>query len=301
MQGNPETAILAAFVADALSLGVHWVYDTAAIEARYGRVTELLSPELAPYHRGKQAGELTHYGDQMLLLLRHVAGNRAFEAEGFAREWRDAMNGYGGYIDSATRQTLANLQSGRPLTRAGSASDDLAGASRLAPLLAVYASRPEEFVRTAREQAALTHASPLVSAAAESLARSCMHVLGGLAPAVALEQAARESSDFTVPDLIRRGLAASGQDSLAAVKAFGQSCGTLSGLPGAVQIVARHGDDLALALEENVMAGGDSSARGMFIATLLGCRPGVSVPEKWLSGLRCRDEVLTLLAGAGPE
>jgi ADP-ribosylglycohydrolase len=295
MHGNPRTAILAAFVADSLALGVHWVYDTDAIAARYGRVTTLLAPELAAYHRGKQAGDLTHYGDQMLLLLRHVAGNNGFDASLFGRQWRDAMQGYGGYVDQATRQTLANLQAGRPVADAGSSSGDLSGAARLSPLLQVYARQPDSLVRTAREQAMLTHNSPLVLAAAELLTRSCLEVLEGAEPVEALEQAAARSTDFLLPDLVRQGVAAGGEDSLGAVKRFGQSCAAQSGLPAAVQIIARHGGDLVAALEENVMAGGDSSARGMFIATLLGCRPGATIPEAWLQGLRCRDELESML------
>jgi ADP-ribosylglycohydrolase len=295
MSGNPKTAILAAFVADSLALGVHWVYDTGVIAARHGRVNSLLRPELAPYHRGKEAGDLTHYGDQMLMLLRHVAANGAFDAQAFSSEWRAGMASYSGYMDQASRQTLAGLDRGVPALDAGSSSDDLSGAARLAPLLAVYATRPEALVQTAGLQARLTHNSPLVLASAEVLAKSCILALQGMAPVAALEQAAQESRDFTVPDLVRRGLAARGMDSQAAVKSFGQSCSTTSGLPGAVQIVARHGQDLATALVENVMAGGDSAARGMFVATLLGSMPGAVIPEEWLHGLRCRDEALALL------
>ena len=111
--------------------------------------------------------------------------------------------------------------------------------------------------------------------------------------------AAGESGDPATADLVRRGLAARDMDSLGAVKGFGQSCAAHAGLPGAAQIVARHGGNLEEALVENVMAGGDSAARGMFIATLLGCRPGASVPVRWLDALRCRGEVLGLLDRAG--
>ncbi|NLW81167.1 MAG: ADP-ribosylglycohydrolase family protein [Desulfovibrionales bacterium] len=293
MHGNPRNAILAAFAADSLALGVHWVYDTDAIARRYGRVTSVVKPELAPFHQGREAGDLTHYGDQMLLLLRHVAGAGGFDPEGFAAAWRDSMRSYAGYLDQASRQTLAALDSGRPPLQAGSASSDLSGAARMAPLL-ILALEPEALAGAARLQAQLTHSSPLVLAAAELLARACPLVMAGAQPDAALEQAARETGDLTVADLVRRGLAARDQDVVTAVRAFGQSCAAMSALPGAVQIVARHGGDLRLALEENVMAGGDSAARGMFVATLLGCRPGASIPAEWLGGLRCRDEVLGL-------
>lgn len=300
MQGNPKTAILAAFVADSLALGVHWVYDTAAIAARYGRVQFLLRPELAPYHRGKEAGELTHYGDQMLMLLRHVADNGAFDAPSFSLQWREGMGSYTGYLDQASKQTLANLDGGAAVLDAGSRSDDLSGAARLAPLLAAYADKPRALAQAAGLQARLTHNSPLVPATAELLAKACLLALQGLEPVAALEQAAGASSDFNVSDLVRRGLAARDMGSMEAVKSFGQSCSTMAGLPGAVQIVARHGQNLAAALEENVMAGGDSAARGMFIATLLGSGPGAAIPGKWLQSLRCREEVQDLLARIAP-
>jgi ADP-ribosylglycohydrolase len=57
-----------AFVADALSLGVHWVYNTGVIDKKFGRVERYYDP-LTSYHKGKQAGDFTHYGDQMLVLL----------------------------------------------------------------------------------------------------------------------------------------------------------------------------------------------------------------------------------------
>jgi len=296
MQGELKTAILAAFTADSLALGVHWVYDTAAIAGRYGRVRSLLPPELAPYHRGKMAGDLTHYGDQMLMLLRHVAAHGDFDAQSFSSQWWESMGSYGGYLDQASRQTLANLERGVPFQEAGSVSDDFSGAARLAPLLAAYATEPRALVQAAVLQARLTHNSPLVLAAADLLAKACLFVQQGVEPVAALERTADASNEFTLSDLVRRGLAAHDMDSLEAVKSFGQSCSIMAGLPGAVQIVARHGRDLATALEENVMAGGDSAARGMFIATLLGSGPGVAVPEEWLQGLRCRDEVQELLA-----
>ena len=76
MQDNRKAAILAAFAADALALGVHWIYNTHVIDRKYGRVEDLLAPQLAKFHAGKRRGDFTHYGDQMLLLLETVAGDR---------------------------------------------------------------------------------------------------------------------------------------------------------------------------------------------------------------------------------
>ena len=295
MRKSIDNAIIAAFAADALSLGVHWVYDTEAIAARYGRIENFVTPELAPYHQGKKAGQLTHYGDQMLLLLEHVSDVGAFQADSFSRSWQEMMRTYSGYLDQASKTTLTRLDRGLLPREAASSSDDLSGAARLAPLLAVYAHQPEQLAQAAMNQARLTHSSLVILATAELLARSCTVVLQGVEPIDALTHAARNVSDITVADMVRRGIAAKDENSVTAIKNFGQSCSVLGALPSAVQLVARHGCDLRTALVENVMAGGDSAARGMFVATLIAAQPNVEIPQEWLERLRCLNEVKKLL------
>ena len=63
-----KAAVIGAFVADALSLGVHWVYNTDVIDKKLGRVEHYYDP-MTSYHTGKKAGDFTHYGDQMMVLL----------------------------------------------------------------------------------------------------------------------------------------------------------------------------------------------------------------------------------------
>ncbi len=66
MNQKIKQVIMASFLADALSLGVHWVYDTNEIKKKYGRLEQMVKPEIAPYHSFKEKGEFTHYGDQMM-------------------------------------------------------------------------------------------------------------------------------------------------------------------------------------------------------------------------------------------
>ena len=58
------------FCADALSLGLHWIYDTKELAQKHGRVNEYKAPGPDSYHPNKQAGEQGHVGDQALCLLR---------------------------------------------------------------------------------------------------------------------------------------------------------------------------------------------------------------------------------------
>ena len=58
------------------------------------------------------------------------------------------------------------------------------------------------------------------------------------------------------------------------IKQFGQMCGIAAALPGALHLVLKYPDDLRTALVENVMAGGDSAARGMVVGMMLGAPSG---------------------------
>ena len=91
MEQQIKNAIKAAFVADALSLGAHWEYDTAKIQEKFGRIAHMTAPQLVPYHKGKKAGDFTHYGDQMLVLLESVSRQSKFSLQDFGDQWQTVM------------------------------------------------------------------------------------------------------------------------------------------------------------------------------------------------------------------
>ena len=44
MKEHARSMVLAAFVADSLALGAHWIYNTEKIDRQFGRITDLLAP-----------------------------------------------------------------------------------------------------------------------------------------------------------------------------------------------------------------------------------------------------------------
>ena len=84
MNDNPKALVLASLVADALSLGVHWIYNTNVIDKKWGRVEEYIQPERPTFHPSKDIGDFTHYGDQTLVLLNSVAADSGFNIINFA-------------------------------------------------------------------------------------------------------------------------------------------------------------------------------------------------------------------------
>ena len=299
MDNRKKAAVFGAFVADALSLGVHWVYNTGVIDKKFGRVEHYYDP-LTSYHTGKKAGDFTHYGDQMLVLLESVSSGRGFDAHHFAQAWRTFFADYGGYFDKATKATLANMDAGKKLTESGSDSDDLAGASRLAALVSVYHDDLKQLIHAARAQTAITHNHERVILSADFFARSVFAVLGGQPPTAAMEDTLNTHfSNSPIASLVSLGLESRFRDTRETIAEFGQMCSVEAGLPGAVHLIARYADDFKTAMVENVMAGGDSSARGILAGMVLGAAHGMAaIPDAWQAGMTASQRINILIDGA---
>jgi ADP-ribosylglycohydrolase len=294
MEDNAKAMVLASFAADSLALGAHWIYDTSKISQAFGRVDSFLKPAQNSYHPTKDKGEFTHYGDQTLVLLESLAARRGFDLQDFSARWRNLFDGYRGYIDGATRVTLSEYASGKNAEIAGSPSDDLAGASRLAPLVYCYRGNLDALASASRSQTNMTHTNPLTIESAEFFARVASLVLEETAPVKALNRVREDHyRDNQIGAWVKAGIESRENESLPAIARFGQSCHTPAAFPGVIHLIARYEDDLEEALIQSVMAGGDSAARGMIVGMILGAHLGVeSIPERWLTELRKKDEIL---------
>jgi ADP-ribosylglycohydrolase len=299
MMDKAKAMVLGSFIGDSLALGAHWIYDQGKIAAEHGRLDALKAPGADSYHPTKQAGDFTHYGDQALVLLTSVAETGRFDPKDFSDRWRALFEGgYTGYVDHATRNTLSQLASGWDHPDAGSTSDDLAGASRIAPLVLACRGDVEAMVKACRTQTSLTHNNAKVIDAAEFFARTAQATLTGTPPSQAMVQAL----DGRLPGSPLHGwfaeaMAASGEDSIQAVARFGQSCHVDGAFQSTVQLIAKGQDAPAEALVDSVMAGGDSAARNLLVGMVLSAWKGIeALPAGWLAGLRKREAIETLLA-----
>jgi len=298
MKDRTRAMVLGSFVADALALGAHWVYNTNVIDRKFGRVESYNNP-LTSFHKGKKAGEYTHYGDQMLVLLESVETGSGFELASFAQRWRVFFDTYKGYFDHATKDTLQNLSEGKDVHSCGSASDDLAGASRIAPLCYAYSRDTDQLVQAARMQTAFTHNNATVIDAAEFFGRTVMKVLGGATPLRAMDEVVNQNfKGNTIQTLVTDGLDSRKVETRQAIADFGQMCEIDAAFPATIHLIARHENNFEAALIENVMAGGDSSARGMLVGMILGAYHGLDViPGLWLDGLTSKKRVEELMEG----
>lgn len=118
-QFRSQQAILGALVADAASMGVHWIYSPQRIADIAPNAPEFLIPQEANYegvgyyaHGGKQAGQPTHYGEQMLVAMRSMARNDGnWKPYDYIYEFVQTFErggSWSGYMDHATKGTLDN-------------------------------------------------------------------------------------------------------------------------------------------------------------------------------------------------
>ncbi|WP_320045491.1 ADP-ribosylglycohydrolase family protein [uncultured Desulfobacter sp.] len=296
MRAKIQAGIMAAFTADALALGAHWVYDIAQIKDKYGRLDFMVAPEIAPFHKGKKKGDFTHYGDQMFLLLESLAYCSGFDLDNFSTQWKAMFEDYRGWVDGATKETLANLEAGKSPQKAGSGSTDLGGASRMVPLALFYGEDRETFMANAETQTAMTHNHTQVIQSARFFASAAIEAAEGRKPLDALEMAQKElSSNSPIYQMITDGLESVDKETTQAIAGFGQMCETQAALPGTIHLISKYPNDLKTAMVENVMAGGDSSARGILCGFILGICNGMNaVPEQWIKEMRLADRIRSL-------
>ncbi|NLI80461.1 MAG: ADP-ribosylglycohydrolase family protein [Deltaproteobacteria bacterium] len=297
MKENRKALVLGSFLGDSMALGVHWIYEVDRIRREFGRVENLLKPFKGSYHPSRDAGEFTHYGDQAFVLLASVASLGRFDLQDFAMRWRKLFENYDGYVDRATRQTLANFAAGKDPGRTGSSSSDLAGAARIAPLVAFHGDDLETMIAAVRAQTSMTHSHPAVLQEAEFFARTTRLVLEGETPVEAMKRECADHFQGTpLAEAVGRGLESTGLETVKAVLNFGQSCDERGAFPAVVHLIGRYETNFREALVENVMAGGDSAARGMLAGMVLGAHLGMgALPGSWLDALKKKDAILSLL------
>ncbi|MEM9159603.1 MAG: ADP-ribosylglycohydrolase family protein [Verrucomicrobiota bacterium] len=257
----------ASLLADALSLGPHWVYDQAQIAAAYPSGINGFSDPLSPYHPHRKAGQHTHYGDQTLLLQSSITHAEGYQSAQWKSDWLAGMGDYDGYVDGASKATLAT-QGEQP-----SESSDLAGASRIGPILDLQLPL-DQAIAAARSQTQLTHGSPEVSDAAEFFTRAAYLLEDGLEIGEALEKAASEGSYKTLPaaEALESAKQLQNRDFKGAAQELGLGCSIPGAFAVTLYFALRPSKSFLASISDNALAGGDSSARGMLLAILLAAK-----------------------------
>ncbi|MAS91945.1 MAG: hypothetical protein CMO55_02015 [Verrucomicrobiales bacterium] len=288
-------ALWGSMIGDAICLAPHWMYDPEEIESQFGRLTDYADPAPNKYHRGKKAGDFTHYGDQTLTLMQSIAAASGYSPTFFRSLWKEMWPIYDGYVDSATKSTLRD---GR------GTSHDLAGASRIAPILVRSRElETDELLQAVRDQTSFTHGHPSVIDAAVYFALAFRNVLDGKPLEDAITEAADASyQSLDIPSILEEAKGDQDLENREALKKRGIACDVQQAFPSTMYLLLKYSDNFEAAVEENAMAGGDSAARGMLLGMLLGAYHGIgAIPERLVRGLSAYRSIDQWLRNVGEE
>lgn len=283
--------MIGAYVADAAALGFHWLYDPARIAELAQGDPAFRTPDPADFegykgvfvHPGKRAGDMSQYGAQLRIAMQSMlASDGRFETADFQDRFAACFGPGGpwtGYIDKATKGTLANLAADK--RDPSGADDDQVPA--IARFPAVMAQRE---ISAAEIDAciAITSANETARVWGPVAAKLLEAAYGGAEPHDAARSVAQE---FTgdIGAALASALDTANPDTVAFAGEVGRACPLPQAMPVIVHICAR-ATSYREAIERNILAGGDSCGRAPVLGAVFAAHHGLGgngVPPEWLA------------------
>ena len=270
--------VLSSLVADSYCLGTHWIYDENQLINNDINWEELNAP-MAIWHKGKSAGDFTHYGDQNYWLYEFLKDKNSFNEKEFLDFWFEKMKTYTGYIDASCRNTILNIENG--VIPSGANSHDLSIVGRVVPLLKVSKTK-EEFLQNVGKFVKLTHNSKEALQSADFFANLLLLVLENNEIEKSILEL-KNSYDSFFQEMIEKGINSKNSDTFETIRTFGPACDINSGFSGVIHLLCKY-DNLKDMLVANSKAGGDTSARAMISSVIFLANKQISeIPKNWLN------------------
>ena len=270
--------VLSSLVADSYCLGTHWIYDENQLINNDINWEELNAP-MAIWHKGKSAGDFTHYGDQNYWLYEFLKDKNCFDEKEFLDFWFEKKKTYTGYIDASCRKTILNIENG--VVPSGANSHDLSIVGRIVPLLKVSKTK-EEFLQNVGKFVKLTHNSKEALQSADFFANLLLLVLENNEIEKSILEL-KNSYDSFFQEMIEKGINSKNSDTFETIRTFGPACDINSGFSGVIHLLCKY-DNLKDMLVGNSKAGGDRSARAMIASVIFLANKQISeIPKNWLN------------------
>jgi hypothetical protein len=278
---NRYDALAGALVADAASMGLHWLYDQEQIEtvASTGDIM-FRQPEAAVFkdkkgyfaHALRRAGQLSHYGESARI-VGQLAADGEYETTLHRQRFFETFGPcghYSGYADRPTKMLVARMiNEGDDITEPSGMDDNQMPAICVVPGLFAYDYSADTINKAA--QVISTNVDVVAGAAA---VQQCLNYLSeGQTLTDALRLSANAMSGKVGP-LMKEALTIEQYKPLEAAKQFGLACYVEHSLP-VVWYLLNHARDFESVVRDNIRCGGDNCGRTMALGAIAGLAFGV--------------------------
>ncbi len=285
-----KNTIIGSLLQDNYVLGLHWIYDTDRIASLFDEDAKVFDVLPDSFHKTKIKGDFTHYGDQTMMLMQYLIDHDQPDIASFYESFLPWFETYQGYKDKAMKMVASNIKQG---LYQGSDSSELGGLCKIAPLLYKYADRPNLAKLYAIAFTKATHDHPMVVMLASYFTDVIYAVADGMSISNALARYI-ETMPTEVADLYVEAKQSVDKDPVDSIKRFGQACPANMAFPSVIYLLLKYDTDIQAMQKANILAGGDSAARGMMLGMVLGAA-GV-ICEQDIESINRKDEMMRLIS-----
>ena len=284
-------AVRGAIVADAASMGLHWIYDTEKlkrlVDNSENKDPVFFNPPSCPFYQ-YTSGKVSPYGAEALAVIESLSSAENVLPDQLAADIASYISAYDGYKNHPTKTLIDNVADGMKYPECG-ADDGQANSLVKVPIaVARYAGGPD-FLSKVEETIRVHQNNDKAVRYGLAAALLLEHIIHGASVKVALAWAVGD--DSPIDPKTRGELAAAAADVPAltppdeAAKRLGAACLLPGALLTAVHIMrAATGYEEAVRL--NILAGGDQCSRAAFIGACFAAEDPAAVPAAWAAKAR---------------
>ncbi|MEM6821043.1 MAG: ADP-ribosylglycohydrolase family protein [Verrucomicrobiota bacterium] len=314
-------AFLGSLVADAVSMPVHWYYNTAALDEDYGVIQGYQKPKnphpdsilwrsrFVPksdeanilhahakywgqrnihYHQDLESGENTLNFRLACELYQMVASQGRYDEVAWLTHYVECMRTPGWnrdtYLEEYHRAFFDNLASGKPLLKCGIDDKHIGGLSSVPALLAVLSAIADDTEDQTCE-CILGHVNLThKNQTVLQSTRSLVKILQGLKAGESLDALLQKHANAFV-SLKRFEKWSHRPDREVIGRVMSPACYIEDSFPASLYLAWKYQGDFDAGIRANAMVGGDNCHRGVVVGSILGLINGVSAV--WLDGLKC--------------
>mgnify|MGYP006421845999 CR=1 FL=1 len=279
---NRKKVVIGALVADAMALGPHWIYDSKKLKDNFYPIEGLTNPLDDSFHKNKTKGDFTHLGDQLILLIEFLEKNRKFNRKDFLIKFKKWHKDYSGYKDKAMKKTIKNIDDKKFI---GSSSDEFSGIKVL-PILYYYYGNDSELLKlNIKKLIKSTHNNDFVIELGNFFIDLLKEVEKGVLPSKGIENIKGKFSN-KINKHIMKAKKNLEKDTIKSINLLGQSCSSEVAFPSTIYLLLKYETSFEKAILKNILAGGDSAARGIIIGAILAQYHEIDkIPKDWINNI----------------